>query len=405
MDHPIRSRFNAAWTPDLYRHVKTDLARRLACKVPFPVAETPIFLPLDAVERFQGAGEDLMEQLESPAFIAKSEQSVPKEFRSGGRGPLPQFAQLDFAVVRAPDGTFVPKLVELQGFPSLYGFQIMLADVWASHITLLPGLPDRWRLFYSGIDRYRAMALLREAILGGHEPDEVCLLDIDPATQKTMPDFAVTQRWFGVDPICLTELIREGDRIFRRKEGKLVPVRRIYHRIVFDELKRSGKALPFDVREPLEVEWAPHPAWFYAWSKNSLFDLHHPCVPKTLRVSELDTIPDDLSGYVLKPLYSFAGGGVNVEPTPAAVRAIPEEEREGWVLQERIEYADAFHTPRGEPVKAELRLMYVRPDDHEHMTLLMTLGRLSRGKMMGVDFNKDLDWTGASVAFWADWAL
>ena len=313
---------------------------------------------------------------------------------------MPQFLAVDFAVVREEDGTLGPRLVELQGFPSLYGFQIMLADVWATHLQLMKGLPDNWRLFFSGMDRYGAMALVRQSILGDCEPEDVCLLDLDPENQKTYPDFAVTQRWFGVDPVCLTKVEKDGDRLFRTRNGERVPIRRFYHRIVFDEVERAGVSLPFDVREPLQVEWAPHPAWFYLWSKDSLLDLHHPVVPKTTRVSDLKAVPDDLSRYVLKPVYSFAGVGVNLDPTEADLEALPQSERPRWVLQEKVEYAPIFQSVEGHDIKAELRLMFVRPDDHDEMTLLLNLVRLSRGKMMGVDHNQGLSLTGASVAIW-----
>ena len=92
------------------------------------------------------------------------------------------------------------------------------------------------------------------------------------------------------------------------------------------------------------------------------------------------------------------GAGVNIEPTAADVAAVPAAERANWVLQEKFEYAPAFESVEGDEVKVEVRMMFLRPDGHDKMTLLLNLVRLSRGKMMGVDYNKDLSWTGASVA-------
>lgn len=401
MDPDLRARFNAAWSTELHRAVCSDLERRLGRAIPFPVAETPVFLPEDLRDRFAHAANEIMDLLSDLRFISAHTDAIPPEYRTPGRPRLPQLATVDFAVSRAEDGTLVPRVVELQGFPSLFGFQLLLADVWATHLATLPGLPEGWRLFFSGMDRYCGMALVRKALVAGHDPEEVILLDLEPDRQKTYPDFLVTRRWWGVEPVCPTELKRDGRRLFRVKDGRTIPVRRIYYRIVIDELERSPIDLPFRFGEELEVEWAPHPEWWWIWSKLSMLCLDHPSVPRTHLLSELDALPDDLSRWVLKPLWSFAGAGVNVDPTPADVAAVPAELRSAWVLQEKVDYAAAFQSVDGDDVKVEMRMMYVRPDDHEKMTLLLNLMRLSRGKMMGVDFNKDLTWTGASVGLWS----
>ncbi len=101
---------------------------------------------------------------------------------------------------------------------------------------------------------------------------------------------------------------------------------------------------------------------------------------------------------MLKPLFSFAGGGVNVDPTAADVAAIPEAERAHWVLMEKIAYDPCLAAVDGGGVKVEVRMMFFRPDGDARPTLGLNLCRLSRGKMLGVDFNKDFTWVGSSVA-------
>jgi hypothetical protein len=167
-----------------------------------------------------------------------------------------------------------------------------------------------------------------------------------------------------------------------------------------DELEKSGAQIPFRFDEDLDVEWVPHPEWWFVWAKRAMVDLDHPAVPKTTLVSEFDGDPGDLTGHILKPLHSFAGAGVNVDPTAEDLAAVPAHERVHWILQEKLTYADALRSVDGHGVKVELRMMFVRPDGEAEMTLLMNLVRLSRGKMMGVDFNKDLAWTGSSVGIW-----
>ena len=400
MKDSLRAQFNAGWSDSFYRRFRRDLTRRMGCEIDFTVAETPVFWPIEVRDRFQRAANEIVDLLSDPAFIKSQESEIPDRYKSPGRGKLPNFAQIDFAVSRDENGEIVPRLVELQGFPSLYGFQIQLADVWATHLAMRRDMPDSWRLFLSGKDRYQALATLQRAIVGEHDPEEVVLLDIAPQQQKTYPDFEVTQRWWGVDPVSPHELKRDGKRFFREKDGRTIPVRRFYHRIVLDELESSETELPFRFDEELDVEWAPHPEWWFLWSKHSMLDLRHPCAPSTRRLSDIETIPDDLTNYVLKPLYSFAGLGVNVEPTHADIAKVAGHP--GWVLQEKVDYVPAFHTPKGDGVKVEVRMMFVRPDGDEKMTLLLNLVRLSRGKMMGVDFNRDLDWTGASVGIWPE---
>ncbi len=403
MDPELRARFNAGFRPSLGEAVRRDLARRVGHGVPFPVAETPLFFSAAVRDRFAEAAREVMALLSDPAWIESQEQFVPEPYRSATRNALPQMAQIDFAVARDESGEFVPKCVELQGFPSLYAFQILLADVWATHLAEMPDMPRRWRLFFSDHDRYSALALLRRTIVGTHDPEEVILLDLNPPAQKTAPDFSISRRWWGVDAICLTEIKRDGNKLYRVKDGRTIRIRRIYQRIVMDELEQQPQLrVPFAWHEPLDVEWVPHPAWFFLWSKQSMLHLDHPTIPKTVLLSSLSEWPADLGGWILKPLYSFAGAGVNISPTHADLDAVPADKRAEWVLQEFVEYTDALCTPDGDPVKAELRMMFVRPDDAEELTLLLNLARLSRGKMMGVDFNKDLPWTGSSVGIWAD---
>jgi hypothetical protein len=398
MDPELRERFNAAWSDGLYRAVKEDLERRLNCRVPFRVAETPIFFPAAFREKFSRAAEEIVAQLSDPRWIAAQEEAVPVAYRAPRRPTLPQVAQVDFAIVREKDGSLGPRLVELQGFPSLYGFQILLSDVWMEHVSTMPGMPDAWRIFFGGFERARAMGMIRETLLGGHDPEHVILLDLDPDTQKTYPDFRATQRWWGVEPVCLSSVRREGRKLWREKDGRRLPVKRVFQRVVFDELEKSKLPRTFEFREDLDVEWVPHPAWYFLWSKRSMLSLDHWAVPRTRLVK--DGVPGDLPNHVLKPLWSFAGGGVKVDVTPADVAAIPASDRHQWILQEKVEYAPAFQSVNGDGVKAEVRMMFVRPEGQQRMTLLMSLLRLSRGKMMGVNFNKDLDWVGASVGLW-----
>jgi len=395
MDSQFRRLFNARFTDELYDWYKSELSRRLGCPFDFRLAETPLFLSDDFKQRAVDSANAIVEQLSDPALIEKMKAAIPARWNTPGMDALPNLAQVDFAVVRAADGTLVPKLIELQGFPSLTSLQVMQRDVWKDTLAKMDGLDLAWSCWYSGYDRESFLDLARRTIVGTHDPAEVILMDIDPPGQKTFPDFAATKLLFGVDPVDPTSLVKRGRALFRA-DG--TPVRRIYNRVVFDELIAKGIELPFDYREELDVEWAPHPNWYWVWSKYSLPFLQHESVPRATFLSDLERVPDDLSRYVLKPLFSFAGGGVNVDPTRADVDAIPAGERHAWCLQEKIDYEPALEAVDGGGVKMEIRMMFLRPDDEPKPILAQNLVRLSRGKMLGVDFNKQFTWVGSSVA-------
>src|SRR5215212_5950812 len=395
MDAQFRRLFNAQFTPDLYEWYRAELARRLDCTFEFRLAESPLFLSDDFKQRAVESANAIMEQLCDPSLIERMKTAIPERWNTPGMDALPNFAQVDFAVVRDASGALVPKLIELQGFPSLTSLQVMQRDVWKDALAKLDDLDLAWSCWFSGYDRESFIDLARRTIVGDHDPAEVILMDIDPPRQKTYPDFAATKLLFGVDAVDPVTLVKRGQSLFRA-DG--TPVRRIYNRVVFDELIAKKIELPFDYREELDVEWAPHPNWYWVWSKYSLPFLKHESVPKATFVSDLERVPDDLSRYVLKPLFSFAGGGVNVDPTQADVDAIPADERHAWCLQETIEYEPALQAVDGGGVKIEIRLMFLRPDDEPKPILAQNLIRLSRGKMLGVDFNKQFTWVASSVA-------
>jgi hypothetical protein len=392
MDPRFRSLFNAQFTPALYDSYRRELSERLQCTFEFRLAETPIFLPGDFQCRIVRAAEEIVAQLSDPARIERMKRAVPERWNTPGIDALPNFTQVDFAVVEE-NGTLVPKLVELQGFPSLTAMQVAQRDAWVAALEKLDGLHGPWSCWFSGLDRERFLDLVRRTIAGNHDPVEVILMDLEPRRQKTWPDFAATKMLFGIDAVDPRELTRKGSRLFRGN----VHIKRIYNRVVFDELIRNHIGLPFDYREELDVEWAPHPNWYWVWSKYSLPFLDHPAVPKATFLSDLARTPERLDLYVLKPLFSFAGGGVNMEPAAADLERVPVNERDQWCIQEKIEYARALRAPDG-GVKIEIRMMFLRPDDEPKPILAQNLVRLSRGPMLGVDFNKQFTWVGSSIA-------
>jgi hypothetical protein len=400
MDRAYRQAYNAAYTPEHYRRYLGSLEETLGVKVPFRVAETPFFLPRALRDRLAKHACEIVELISQPALIDKLSRAVPPHLDVPRRDALANCIQVDFAIVRDARDELDGRLVELQGFPSLYAFTAFQAGAMEAVLRTMPGLDRAWTPLFGGLDRERYVELLRRTIVADCRPEEVILMDLDPPSQKTSPDFVATKKLLGVDAVCPTTLEREGRTLFRRVDGKRVAVRRIFNRVVFDELLNKGITLPFAYTDDLDVTWVPHPNWYWIWSKYTVPHLDHPAVPRARLLSDITTLPEDLSNYVLKPLFSFAGSGVKVDVTREDVDAIPEAERAGWMLQEKITYEPGLVTPEGHGVKAEVRMMFLRAPDMAKPQLVLNLTRLSRGKMLGVDQNKNLDWVGGSVGLW-----
>jgi hypothetical protein len=396
VDRTYREPFNRAFSDDLFTDYRGRL-ESLVGRTGFRLAETPFFMPADLRDRLEGHARSILGILGAPACVEAMQSAIPEQFRAPGVDRLPTSVQVDFAVVRNERGELDGKVVELQGFPSLYGFTLLQARAWNATLRARAGIRETLFPTFGGLDEGAAVARLRASVCADEDPDAVILLDLQPESQKTYCDFVATEKLLGVEPVCVSELVREGRRLFRKRNGRLLQVKRIYNRVVFDELEKKGVKPPFDYSEDLEVSWCPHPNWYWVWSKYSLPHISHPAVPRARLVSELEALPPDLHRYVLKPLFSFAGSGVVIDVTPEHLEGIGEAQRSEWLLQEKIDYARDLMTPDGASVAVEVRVTCLRAAADTEITPILNLVRLSRGKMHGVDHNKDLKWTGSSV--------
>jgi hypothetical protein len=369
-----RENFNARFTPEKYQRFLNTLDDGCATHVKFRNCETPLFLPRPLFEKMSRYGVELIEQLLASDYLVRSDETIPPEFNVPNQSPRPLFIQVDFGLT----ADLKPKLVEIQAFPSLYAYQPFLQCAYKSAYELDQALDPSFD------DEFR------RAVLGDYSPENVVLLEIDPQHQKTLPDFLLTEKLTGIRTACITKIEKRGRKLYF--EGR--PLHRIYNRVIVDELVRRQIKTPFDYRDDLDVEWAGHPNWYFRISKFSIPFLKHDSVPKTHFLNE--HIPDNLSDWVLKPLYSFAGFGVVIGPTREQIAAIADPSQ--YILQERIDFSPLVETPHG-ATKAEIRMMYIWPDGAEHPHAVSTIIRMGRGKMMGVDHNRDMEWVGASAAF------
>jgi hypothetical protein len=388
----LRREFNRRWKPELYSQLLRRLSEAGGIDVPFRCSETPVFLPSSLLEKMVRYGQELYQQLAgNREYLAASESAIPNEYRVPNEPEHPLFLQADFGITRTEDGTLEPKLVEIQGFPSIYGFQAAMATAYRE-VYDLPSLDPKLSWLLDGLDHAHYEMLLRDAILNGHAPEEVVLLEIEPYEQKTLPDFVATQKITGIKIADIRELERRGTKLYLHN----VPIKRIYNRVIVDELVRKRIEANFNFTDELDVEWAGHPNWFFRISKFSLPWFRHPSIPDTWFLSDLGEPPADLQNYVLKPLYSFAGLGVKIAPSKEEIEAIAPAQRQDFILQRKMDFIPTIDTPSG-PTKVEVRIMYIWTGNR--MQPVLPLLRTGRGKMMGVDFNKNLDWVGASAGF------
>jgi hypothetical protein len=383
----LRQKFNRDWTPAGYERFLALLEERSGVAPPFRHSETPCFLPSALIDRMITYGREMAEQLVADeTYRRDSLAAIPERYRVPNEDPAPLFVQADFGL----DANLDPKLVEIQGFPSLYAYQPVMAESYRDAYSLDPHLAA----FPGGITLAEYHALLRRAIVGEHDPENVVLLEIDPEHQKTRGDFHVTERLFGVHAVDIRDVRREGNRLFHGA----TPIHRIYNRAIVDELERRSIELAFDFRDDLHVEWAGHPNWFFRLSKFSLPYLNHPAAPRAQfldRAEHIEWPGRYLERYVLKPLFSFAGLGVVVGPTQEQIAAVPADRRRDYLLQERVDFQPVIETPAG-PAKIEVRIMYIWLDE---LRAVNTIVRMGRGAQMGVDHNKGLAWVGGSAGF------
>ena len=318
--------------------------------------------------------------------------AVPKEFEVPNESAHPNFHVVDFAICAEGD-RLVPRLIELQAFPSLFGFQLMLLGCCRN---AYPVIPRNWTSSFGGIKDETYLGLLRRTIIADSPLESVILLEIHPEKQKTRVDFAATESFLGIRPVCVTKIKKRGRQLFYDRDRREVRIERIYNRVIFDELsQRHDLNLQFRFQDDLDVTWVGHPNWYFRISKHSLPFLK---TEQTSRTFFVEGFPSDenIGDYVLKPLYSFAGHGVDMEPTREKIVSLQNPHE--WILQKKVDYASFVPTVDGHKSKAEIRMMFVWPDEDRNPTLVNNLVRMSQGKMMGVDFNIDKTWVGASIA-------
>jgi len=390
MIQKYREQFNANFTVEKYHQFIKDLETGFP-PIPFRVAETPIFIPKVLKEKLIAAGEEIISLIKQDNFKALTDKAIPTKWNVPNETAHPHFLTFDYGLCKDEKGEVAPMLIEMQGFPSLYGFQSHLAHNYIESFELDKNLSP----YFNELTQSSYFALLKKVLIGEHDPLQVGLMDVDAPNQKTAIDFFVTAKQLGIKILSLNEIRKEGKQLFYEENGNKIQLKRIYNRLIFDEIEDNISIFKnsFDPREELDIEWITHPNWFYRISKYTMPFLRSEFVPETHFLNTIQSIPEDLENYVLKPLFSFAGMGVIIDVTSSDIKAI--KDPENWILQRKVTYEPLIEAPDA-GVKAEIRMMYLWPEGEEPQ-LCINLARLSRGKMIGVRYNKDFDWVGGTV--------
>lgn len=398
MIETIRKKYNDAFTVEKYQAFLEDLHNVHPGAIEFRVAETPVFVPKDFRNKIIDVCESIVDKIIDPQFMQLSEKAIPNNLKVRGETNYPQFIAFDFGVCINDEGVIEPQLIEMQGFPSLFAYEILLDDVMRKHFAV----PAGFSAYLGGLDRSSYISKLKEIITDDVPAENVILLEIFPEKQKTRIDFMATRDYVGIEMVCLTRLIKEGKKLYYEKEGRRIEIKRIYNRIIFDELQQQST----EVQEKgkilfgeLDVEWVPHPNWFYRISKYTIPFLSHPYIPQTFFLDQLKEIPNDLDRYVLKPLFSFAGQGVVIDVTKEDIENV--KDPENWILQKKVNYAEAIRTPDG-TAKCEIRIFYFWEKGALRPIPANNLARLSKGKMIGVRYNMNKDWVGGSYCLFEE---
>jgi len=392
MDPQLRAQFNDGFTPEKYAGLVRCVNETEKWPADFRISETPIFLTRDFTDEVTGAANAIVALTRTPEFARHAALAVPNGLDVPNESAHPNFLVVDFAICEEGN-RLVPRLIELQAFPSLFGFQLLLLSCIRK---AYPAIPRNWTSSFGGIKDEAYLHLLRRTIIADSASENIVLLEIEPEKQKTRIDFAATETLLGICPVCVTKTKKRGRQLFYDRDGREVRIERIYNRVIFDELtQRPDLNLPFRFQDDLDVTWVGHPNWYFRISKHSLPFLKTEHTSPAFFADEFP-VSEKIDNYVLKPLYSFAGHGVEMEPTREKTAALKNPHE--WILQRKVDYAAFVPTVDGQKSKAEIRMMFVWPESDRDPTLVNNLVRMSQSKMMGVDFNIDKTWVGASIA-------
>lgn len=392
----VRAKFNEGFQQEYYENLLGELERTFGEASAFRISESPVFISKAFKKKLLEACDSILQQLDKMDFEEIRQRFTPKNLQSPSPLGKTHFLGIDFGLCDDGKGGIMPQLIELQAFPSLFYYQPFIGQAYLNNY---PNLSAKgFHYFFSGLEPDTYYEELKKVILGKREVENVILLELFPEKQKTRIDFWATRKALGIEVVCLTKVIKEGKDLYYMKDGRKVPIHRIYNRIIFDELHRiENLETQFNLFDDVNVEWVTHPDWFFIVSKCIMPMLKHECIPECYYLHD---IPPDLNleEFVLKPLFSFAGRGIELHPTLEKIEQI--EDKHNYLLQRKVNYVPLIKTNTDKNSKVELRMLYVWNEDEKHLKPVINLTRMGKGELINVSHLASEDtWIGSSISF------
>lgn len=391
----IREEFNATFKESYYNNLLAHIVDTFKEPSAFRISETPVFISKAVKKEVEEACDSIISQLWKIDFPEIRRKFIPAELQSPLPMGNPHFLAIDFGLCEDGKGGITPQLIELQAFPTLFFYQPFLGEAFMEHYPNMP--KEGFDYYLNGLDKKSYTEKMKKVILGDEKPENVILLEIFPEKQKTRIDFWSTKKALGIEVVCMTKVLKEGKKLFYMKDGTKTPIHRIYNRVIYDELERlKDLKTNFNLNDDLDVEWVTHPDWFFMISKCIMPMLEHKNIPKSYYLSNFP-VDLDLNKFVLKPLFSFAGQGVDLYPNQETINAI--SDKQNYILQQKVQYAPIIKTNTAKNSKVELRMLYVWSNEENKLTPVINLTRMSKGEMINVSHQFDETWIGSSISF------
>lgn len=394
MQNEARKKFNEAFSESTYHDFVKNIENSFPGFLDFRIAESPVFVPKELKNKILLACDQIIASIQQPEFKELTKRAVPQDQNVPYESDHTSFLAIDFAICKDQNNALIPQLIELQGFPSVFGYQQELSLRFKDQYPI----SDDFQYLFNLKTKAEYIEKLHKLIVGDYQEKEVILLEIYPETQKTRIDFEISRQELGINTVCLTKILKEGNSLYYIHNDEKIKIKRIYNRLIFDELQNyPNLKTDYNFTDPVDVEWVGHPNWFFRISKFAMPFLNGDFIPETKFLSDYNgNFPIDLENYVLKPLFSFAGTGVQLHLDNEMLSII--DDPENYILQRKVQYEPVIESPDGN-VKCEIRMMYVWHDKEQKPELLIALSRMSRGEMIGVRYNKDFTWVGSSAVF------
>src|SRR2546423_10028588 len=194
MEPALRAAFNADFTREKYAALLRCVNEATKWPADFRISESPIFLTREFTDEVVHAANEIAAQTQTPEFAKHAATAIPAGLEVPNESKHPEFLIVDLGICEE-EGRLVPRLIEMQAFPSLFAFQFLLLGCIRK---AFPGIPKNWTSTFGPIRDEQYLDTLRQTILADAKPENVILLEIEPEKQKSRINLAATEALLGI---------------------------------------------------------------------------------------------------------------------------------------------------------------------------------------------------------------